>query len=471
MRKRSMRTGAVAHQRRRACAAAAALLLIGVGGATAAPAGAAPDPAGPGLGGVVSGLVARVLDPTGVRSYWTASRMERAVALDRGPDGAPVDDATAAGTATSGGTVRARAGLVAPRSVGKLFFRTPTGDAVCSASAVNSASRDTIVTAAHCAHSGAATSCGLLGLSSCPGAYYTDFMFVPRYANGTGPDGAWVGTRVVTTPQWIASEDLDFDQAMLQVAPVGGRRLVDVVGGNGLAFGYPTRQNGVQVWGWPAEGAYDGETVEVCTGSTAPFQNGGDAGIACPLTGGASGGPWYATKVDGDVGYVWAVTSRRTLNGPPTLIAKPFSPAILDLLAAVGGGPTSSARLGVDPVLAGAVPTSGAVRASRTTSRGIRLRATPAVARTAAFGLRVRTAAGRRVVIERRTAGTRTWRRVLVTRTDATGIAQVTLRGLDAGTRYYRARTTGKRLSRPARVDVQACPVVGPGVGCTAPSR
>ncbi|MFI6926042.1 hypothetical protein ACIBIZ_39330 [Nonomuraea spiralis] len=50
------------------------------------------------------------------------------------------------------------------------------------------------------------------------------------------PFGTWPATKLLTTPQWNAGEDVDFDVAAAVAAQLDGKSLVDVVGGQGVAF-------------------------------------------------------------------------------------------------------------------------------------------------------------------------------------------------------------------------------------------
>lgn len=400
----------------------------------------------------VNEAVAQVLDTDGVEDYWTADRMENAVPLGLDELGDLITDPR-----PTAPRVAARAALTAPRSVGKLFFVDGTSNFVCSAAAVNTAEKNVIITAAHCAHSGKPKSCGLL--QTCPGKYFTNFLFVPRYANGNAPDGRWVGTRAITHRRWIDAEDLAYDQALIEVAPRSGRNLVRVVGGNGLAWNYPTRQNDVRVWGWPAEAPYDGETVQRCTGNTSSFNGSGDAKIPCPLNGGASGGPWFISMVNSDVGFIWAVTSRRTTSGTPYLLADPLDSSIKTLLA--------NARANRVVARTTAQPAS---RAS------ITLRAVPQhVGRGQATRLRSRTSASTRVVLGVRFSQRGSWHRVDVKRTGRDGIVEFRDRPSRVGLRWYRVRTAS--ASKIVRVRVHPCPLpvertaaVVDATACTAPA-
>lgn len=401
------------------------------------------------------------LDPTGVEAYWTADRMQKAQPLGLDEVGDLIKPRAAAPRSTSRATA-----LTSPRSVGKLFFTTPEGNAVCSAAAVNSAAKNLIITAAHCAHSGMPKPCGLL--RTCPGQYYTNFLFVPRYANGTAPDGKWVGTRAFTHSQWVSDEDLAFDQALIQVAPRAGWNLVNVVGGNGVAWNYPLREDRVGVWGWPAESPYDGQTVRKCAGSTTVF-SGGDAKIPCPLTGGASGGPWFISMTNANVGYIWAVTSRRTTSGTPYLIADPFGNEIKTLF--------SSARTNT-PARAVAAPTPAPVPASRVTTRAalIPLVATPTlVQRGQLVRLRARTSARTRTYLSVKYSASGAWHRIGSKVTDRYGVVVYGVRPSRVGVQWFRVRTA-TRKSGAVGVRVVACPLpldrslaVVSATGCTQP--
>lgn len=423
--------------KRRGIAVLAWLLLAGL--LTAAPEASAVAPAPAAQGGT---------GPVDVRAYWTPQRMRAAEPVDRSAG------AALAGRRTVAGGARARA-VVAPRSTGKLFFSDGASDYVCSGAAVNTPERNVVLTAGHCVNSGATR--GLLGCR--PGRYFTRFLFVPGYAGGARPYGAWTGVTALAQPDWVNQcGNYSHDQAVLTVAPLGGRRLVDVVGGNAVAWGYPQRENGVRVIGWPAEAPYDGESAQQCTGSTSVFPETGDAQLACPLNGGASGGPWFLTMTSADVGFIWAVTSRRTTEGPPILLAWPLDRTILSLLAAVRppAARTAASARGRGPLAVAAVPT--------VTGRGqpyrVRLRARP----------------GTKVVLQVRTRAGAPWRRLAKVRIPASGVVELTRAANPVGPTWFRLKQ-GKRVGKKAKVVVRACPLpadrsgaVVAGTGCTSPT-
>ena len=237
-----------------------------------------------------------------VLDHWTARRMETAPPLDvpassdgirltagateAAPWSAPATTASSAvsGTAStavlvpnSGGAPWTGGGAVT-RTTGRVFFTTQGRDASCSGSAVTSANKSVVLTAGHCVKLG--------------GAFHTNWVFVPGYDAGTRPFGTWVATRLLTTPQWNSSEDINYDVAAAVVAPLAGASLTDVVGGQGVAFNQARRQQ-MYAFGYPAAAPYDGSRLIYCSGRAFDdFLLSRDLGLTCNMTGGSSGGPW-----------------------------------------------------------------------------------------------------------------------------------------------------------------------------------
>ncbi|MBF8191668.1 peptidase [Nonomuraea sp. K274] len=236
-----------------------------------------------------------------VVSYWTEGRMEAAEPLDapRPEQGAKLSAGeaaeptrgtpwTAAPTAVAGGDrellaarspgARWTAGGAVVKTTGRIFFTTQGRNASCSGSAVTSANKSVVMTAGHCVRLN--------------GAFHTNWVFVPGYDSGQRPFGTWPATRLLTTPQWNAREDVDFDVAAAVVAPLQGKTLVDAVGGQGLAFNQRRRQQ-MYAFGYPAAAPYDGSKLIYCSGRTFDdYLMSDDHGLTCDMTGGSSGGPW-----------------------------------------------------------------------------------------------------------------------------------------------------------------------------------
>ena len=136
-----------------------------------------------------------------VTAYWTAKRMREAVpakapstatASSSGVErGAPY---TVAAKAKPGsGTTTYPANVVA--TTGKVFFTEGGSNYVCSGTATNSSNGSVVTTAAHCVNEG-------------PGAYVTNFAFVPAYNNNVRPYGTWTARTLVTTSEWANDGDI-----------------------------------------------------------------------------------------------------------------------------------------------------------------------------------------------------------------------------------------------------------------------
>lgn len=253
-----------------------------------------------------------------VRQYWTPARMRAAVPLDLDASGDPIVGEPAV---TAPQPAAARPRVTVPRTTGKLFFRADGRDAVCSAAVIDTERRDQVVTAGHCVHTGPNAGLPLLSQPH----FYSHWVFVPRYHRGRAPLGRWVARKAWVPAAWAEEQRFAHDQAIVAFLRRGGRRLVGVTGANRVVLGRPASQPGVRIWGWPAERPYDGETAEFCQGHTARASDTGDSWMGrCPMTGGASGGPWLMRRGrTAHTGWIYAVTSRRLVNRP-VLLARPI---------------------------------------------------------------------------------------------------------------------------------------------------
>ncbi|MBC9728205.1 serine protease [Streptomyces sp. TRM68367] len=265
-------------------AGVAALLATGV---TAAPANAAD--AAPGV---------RTLSAQEhARDFWTSERMRQATPLDvLSVDRSDVRDSaprrgdktliqpsapnSAAGLLElphSGGPWTGGGAVV--QTAGRVFFTYQGRTASCSGNAVTSANKSTVMTAGHCV--------------KLEGSWHTNWVFVPGYHDGQAPYGKWAASKTLSTPQWTASEDINYDVGAAVVAPLDGKELTDVVGGQGLAFNTGYNKT-MYAFGFPAAAPYDGEKFIYCSGTTyRDFLLSDDHGLTCDMTGGSSGGPWF----------------------------------------------------------------------------------------------------------------------------------------------------------------------------------
>lgn len=195
-----------------------------------------------------------------------------------GLDGLGLGGLLGGGNSANGGIYSGGGRVV--KTTGKVFFTLDRVDYQCSGSSVKAKNKDLVVTAGHCVNAG-------------PGAFATNFIFIPAYRNGSAPFGKFAARKLTTTTQWRTAGDLNYDVGIALVRTVGGKHLADVVGSQGVAFNQARRQ-AVTAFGYPAESPYDGGSLASCSGTTATDTKGSsDEGVNCNLNGGASGGPWY----------------------------------------------------------------------------------------------------------------------------------------------------------------------------------
>ncbi|QRP45813.1 serine protease [Amycolatopsis sp. FDAARGOS 1241] len=160
--------------------------------------------------------------------------------------------------------------------VGALFLN---GSHYCSASVVDSAHGDELLTAAHCLHGGSG------------GAYLTGITFAPGFHDGVAPFGFWAVGDELVSPGWADDSDPDLDVGFA-TAHHGTARIEDVTGANRLGTNGPFTRP-VTVTGY-ADGS---DTPAVCARTTSR-QDTYQLRVDCPgFATGTSGGPWV-TKAD-----------------------------------------------------------------------------------------------------------------------------------------------------------------------------
>ncbi|WP_443078583.1 trypsin-like serine peptidase [Streptomyces sp. NBC_01497] len=204
---------------------------------------------------------------------------------------------------------------------GKLFFDGPQGSMVCSATVVTDPAHpgksDMVWTAGHCVHAGKS------------GGWYRNIAFVPSYNDkglptaqlkGAGekdlaPYGVWWADWAETSSQWIAEgsetggHGSPYDFAVLHVTPEkggSGKSLQETVGAAmPVDFNAPAVPDITTITanGYPAAPPYDGQKLYQCAGRPGRLSltasEPTEYRVGCSMTGGASGGGWFATGDDG----------------------------------------------------------------------------------------------------------------------------------------------------------------------------
>jgi hypothetical protein len=203
---------------------------------------------------------------------------------------------------------------VPPYSVeGRVFIRRGKLQGFCSGTAINSPTRQLVLTAGHCVNS---------GREDGKASVYSNYLeFVPAYTGGVAPFGAFVARRnTVRAPrQWVQQGNPDFDMGAFLTHPnAEGVNLADAVGGGATIVTDLTRHQTFQTFGYPGESKY-------MQGCTSPYL--GDDLLSNPLPGpptmairchwapGASGGGWLiagGTEINGINTYLHLNDKSRT---------------------------------------------------------------------------------------------------------------------------------------------------------------
>jgi V8-like Glu-specific endopeptidase len=160
-----------------------------------------------------------------VTRFWTAARMKSAARI--GASGAAASQqAGPQATATPPPGTPNPVYFDGVPTVGALFFTTGTQAHFCTASVVDSATFDLVLTAAHCVYGSS--------------GYATNVVYVPNWHQGVSPYGAWPVKTITVAAGWKQSQDPNLDFAFLAVTPPAGtKKPVQLVTG-GLRLGINT---------------------------------------------------------------------------------------------------------------------------------------------------------------------------------------------------------------------------------------
>jgi V8-like Glu-specific endopeptidase len=212
--------------------------------------------------------------PEEVVAYWTAKRMREAKPVERA-------QGSGKGAKTAYPFTRYEAPSPYNPAHGKVFFTDSGVNYVCSGTAIESGNKSVVWTAGHCVNEG-------------PGAYFTNWAFVPAYKDGARPYGTWAARTLLTTAPWRTSGDFSYDEGAAVVSPVAGKSLTDTVGSRGIAFDQSATQHYFS-HGYPAASPFSGGRLFICEADLGLRDNSANPptmGIGCDMTGGSSGGGW-----------------------------------------------------------------------------------------------------------------------------------------------------------------------------------
>ena len=249
-----------------------------------------------------AGGAARVL------RYWTPARMRSARPLDLVVDGsgrARLRAGRPAAPLASASFLTVATPEAPPYSVnGRLFVKQGNLRGYCSGTAIDSPTRQLVLTAGHCVNNGSE------GGRTIWSQY---LMFVPAYNGGRAPFGAFVAKRghVYAPRQWTRGGNPDFDLGAFLTHPNHrGENVADAVGGGAAIALDLSRRQRFRSFGYPGN-------IKRMQGCDSPYA--GDDSASFPLPGpptmairchwapGASGGGWLigdGSEIDGLTSYL-----------------------------------------------------------------------------------------------------------------------------------------------------------------------
>jgi hypothetical protein len=302
------------------------LALSAAGGATASPS-KSQDSGQPQVATTTVSSATTTVSSATTAGYWTPERMRAAIPGDvlaekavarqnsKGTNSGPsVDEKGSstkiAGTSGKGSkTTPLHKDELPVNHIGKVFFTLGGANYVCSGNSVVSTNRSTVSTAGHCVNEG-------------PGAFATNFVFVPQYKDGAAPLGKWPAKALFTPTEWSRDGNMQYDTGFAVVSQLNGQSLADAAGASGVAFN-EARGLTYKSYGYPAAAPFTGQTLVSCTGKSAKdvinpqFDT---QGIPCDMTGGSSGGPWFigsdATGFQNSINSYGYGTRSTTMFGP-----------------------------------------------------------------------------------------------------------------------------------------------------------
>jgi hypothetical protein len=254
-----------------------------------------------------------------VSRYWTPARMRSARPLDL-VVGAGGHGSLRVGAPEAGGASASFLAIstpdVPPFSVnGRIFIRRGKLAGYCSGTAIDSPTRQLVLTAGHCVNS---------GREDGKASVWSDYVeFVPAYNGGVAPFGAFVARRnaIFAPRQWTKHGNPDFDiGAFLTLPNAEGVNVADAVGGGATIVTDLSRHQTFQTFGYPGETKYMQSCRSPYIGDdllSNPLPGPPTLGIRCHWAPGASGGGWLigdGTEIDGINTYLHLDNRSRTFG-------------------------------------------------------------------------------------------------------------------------------------------------------------
>jgi hypothetical protein len=241
-------------------------------------------------------------------AYWTADRIASAKVRDLTPAGVPIPKVGKPGSGSGVTGASWTGGGDVVKLTGKVYFSMGGGNWQCSGSVIadSRSTYTTVLTAGHCA------------IDETTGEFATNWVFIPSWDTKPATFSTACNSGATTYGCWAAlglyvhwgfanagsfnNQAVTHDWAFAVVGTGSNGGQLDTTVGAGYSLGYNviTTQTRVQPFGYPAAGKYHGNDLSWCAGNPAyDVKERNDAtkatwGVACDMTGGSSGGPWFS---------------------------------------------------------------------------------------------------------------------------------------------------------------------------------
>lgn len=249
-----------------------------------------------------------------VLRYWTPARMASARPLDLVLGGRGRAELRLGRRAPAAASfLPVKTPEVPPSSYnGRVFIRVGRERGFCSGTAIDSPTRQLVLTAGHCVNTGPIEGRAV---------WFRDLLFVPAYTAGKAPFGAFAarGSKVFAPRQWTKGGNPGFDLgAFLTLSNKRGLNVADAVGGGAtIALGL-TREQKFATFGYPG----NVRRMQGCNSHYAgddplsfPFAGPPTMAVACRWAPGASGGGWLlsgSSEINGLNSYLHLDDRSRT---------------------------------------------------------------------------------------------------------------------------------------------------------------
>lgn len=268
------------------------------------------DPGASGNAAAAGTVEVGTVTQTDIASFWTPTKLEtantREIVFDKGAKTARVNSKGKGPkqsiTADSTGKSWTAGGLPLA-ATGKVFFTFGSSTYVCSGSVVtdDKTDRSIVLTAGHCVYNQATSQ------------FATNWIFIPAYDSKPSgscsdpvnpfPYGCWTARSLMVHSDFSSQTSFNStatqsDWAFAVIGPNSSGAQLDTTVGS-FAFnesGFTSAAQPAYSFGYPAASPYAGADLIYCNGNTITDPNNANAtwGLACNMTGGASGGPWMS---------------------------------------------------------------------------------------------------------------------------------------------------------------------------------